>query len=142
MVWDMTIIALKNDTLSVLASSKGAELQSVVRNGAERLWSGDPAVWGRRAPLLFPLIGRLRNGWYANDGKRVGAPMHGFCRDRAFAVEQVSDSHVRFETVSDAVSYTHLDVYKRQQHVLAEPVVRNGKQATVGYAPDVWKTWE
>ena len=28
------------------------------------------------------------------------------------------------------------------QHVLAEPVVRNGKQATVGYAPDVWKTWE
>ena len=101
MVWDMTIIALKNDTLSVLASSKGAELQSVVRNGAERLWSGDPAVWGRRAPLLFPLIGRLRNGWYANDGKRVGAPMHGFCRDRAFAVEQVSDSHVRFETVSD-----------------------------------------
>jgi len=22
------------------------------------------------------------------------------------------------------------------------PIVRNGKQATVGYAPEVWKTWE
>lgn len=22
------------------------------------------------------------------------------------------------------------------------PIVRNGKQATVGYLPDVWKTWE
>ena len=22
------------------------------------------------------------------------------------------------------------------------PIVRNGKQATVGYCPDVWKTWE
>ena len=28
------------------------------------------------------------------------------------------------------------------QHVLAEPVVRNGKQATVGYAPEIWKMWE
>ncbi|MEG0375674.1 MAG: ArsC family transcriptional regulator [Raoultibacter sp.] len=28
------------------------------------------------------------------------------------------------------------------QHIMMEPVVRNGKQATVGYAPDVWKQWE
>ena len=34
------------------------------------------------------------------------------------------------------------DKLLENQHVLAEPVVRNGKQATVGYAPDVWKTWE
>ena len=26
--------------------------------------------------------------------------------------------------------------------MIAAPVVRNGKQATVGYCPDVWKTWE
>ena len=34
------------------------------------------------------------------------------------------------------------DKLLENQHILAEPVVRNGKQATVGYAPDVWKTWE
>ena len=27
------------------------------------------------------------------------------------------------------------------QSVLRQPIVRNGKQATVGYAPDIWKTW-
>ncbi len=27
------------------------------------------------------------------------------------------------------------------QSVLKQPIVRNGKQATVGYQPDVWKTW-
>ena len=27
------------------------------------------------------------------------------------------------------------------QSVLLQPIVRNGKQATVGYQPDVWKTW-
>ena len=28
------------------------------------------------------------------------------------------------------------------QHVLREPIVRNGKKATVGYAPEVWGSWE
>ena len=28
------------------------------------------------------------------------------------------------------------------QQVLKTPVVRNGKQATVGYAPEVWKGWK
>ena len=28
------------------------------------------------------------------------------------------------------------------QQVLRAPIVRNGKKATVGYQPDVWKTWE
>lgn len=27
------------------------------------------------------------------------------------------------------------------QSVLKQPIVRNGRQATVGYQPDVWKTW-
>ena len=28
------------------------------------------------------------------------------------------------------------------QQILKQPVVRNGKQATVGYCPEVWKKWE
>lgn len=28
------------------------------------------------------------------------------------------------------------------QHVIKTPVVRNGKQSTLGYQPDVWKKWE
>ena len=35
-----------------------------------------------------------------------------------------------------------LDKVLENQQLLRTPVVRNGKQATVGYAPDVWKTWE
>lgn len=96
-----TQIMLENDEIAVRISSVGAELQSVVRDGIERMWSGDPAVWGRRAPLLFPLIGRLRDGEYELGGRRIAAPTHGFCRDRAFAVSQASRTRVRFETVSD-----------------------------------------
>ena len=93
---------MENDALSVRVSSKGVELQSVVRDRVERMWCADPAVWGRHAPLLFPLLGRLRDGWYAHEGERVEAPMHGFCRDREFAAERVSGTHARFETASDA----------------------------------------
>lgn len=35
-----------------------------------------------------------------------------------------------------------LDELLENQQVLRQPIVRNGRQATVGYAPDVWKTWE
>ncbi len=34
------------------------------------------------------------------------------------------------------------DKLLENQQILREPVVRNGKQATVGYEPDTWKTWE
>jgi arsenate reductase-like glutaredoxin family protein len=35
-----------------------------------------------------------------------------------------------------------LEKVLENQQVLREPIVRNGRQATVGYQPDVWKTWE
>lgn len=28
------------------------------------------------------------------------------------------------------------------QKLLKTPIVRNGKKATIGYQPDIWKTWE
>ena len=34
------------------------------------------------------------------------------------------------------------DKLLENQQVLREPIVRNGKQATVGYEPDTWKSWE
>ncbi len=34
------------------------------------------------------------------------------------------------------------DKLLENQQLLREPIVRNGKQATVGYEPDVWATWE
>mgnify|MGYP004462684665 CR=1 FL=1 len=27
------------------------------------------------------------------------------------------------------------------QHIIKTPIVRNGKQATLGYTPEVWKGW-
>ena len=34
------------------------------------------------------------------------------------------------------------DKILENQQILKTPIVRNGKQATIGYCPDIWKTWE
>lgn len=35
-----------------------------------------------------------------------------------------------------------LDKVLENPQVIKTPVVRNGKQSTIGYQPDVWKTWK
>ena len=42
----------------------------------------------------------------------------------------------------DCNRFMKFDKLLENQHVLAEPVVRNGKQATVGYCPEIWAAWE
>jgi galactose mutarotase-like enzyme len=66
----------------------GAEMQSLQRldTGIEYLWQGDPAIWPRRAPWLFPIVGRLRGDRYTWRGTTYRLPQHGFARDRVFRV--------------------------------------------------------
>ena len=45
---------------------------------------------------------------------------------------------VRFTSRTEAI----IDAVLEEPQLLKTPIVRNGRQATVGYAPDVWKTWE
>ena len=56
----MAVYELKNDVISVLIDSVGAELKSLKRlsDGREYLWCGDAAYWGRTSPVLFPFGGR------------------------------------------------------------------------------------
>ena len=71
---------IANERLSATISETGAELHSIRLDGEERLWQADPAIWGKHAPVLFPFIARLRDGFYELDGRRIDIPIHGFCR--------------------------------------------------------------
>lgn len=72
----------------------GAEMQRLTgREGRDLQWSGNPAVWRRRAPILFPVIGLLVGGHYRLHGTAYPMPKHGFARDSLFeVVEQTSDA--------------------------------------------------
>ena len=52
---------IKNDKITMVISSLGAEPQSLIFEGREYLWQGDKTYWFRRAPLLFPMIGPTKD---------------------------------------------------------------------------------
>ncbi len=88
---------ISDGTLTVTISPVGAEVVSIKDgDGLERIWQGDPQIWGRHAPLLFPFIGRLREGQYELEGQRISIPTHGFARDMTFAVSAQSGSAITF----------------------------------------------
>lgn len=96
---------LENDFLRISASASGAELTRIFdkQNNLERLWSGDPAVWNRHAPILFPIVGRLRDNQYTFDGKEYSLPQHGFARDQVFKLKRQTPTTLAYElTDSDA----------------------------------------
>lgn len=92
-------ITLTNDVLAVVIDTHGAELQSIdnIRTGRHYLWHGDKAYWGRRSPVLFPIVGSLWDGTFMMDGKEYGLRQHGFARDMEFAVmENVPENEAWF----------------------------------------------
>lgn len=69
---------IKNDWLTVTASEKGAQLQSVLgADGTEYLWQGDPQYWSDRALNIFPYVARLTEGKYSLDGQLHEMAIHG-----------------------------------------------------------------
>ena len=95
---------LENDLLRVEIASNGAELQSMVHKGLgiEYLWNGDPAYWSKRSPVLFPIVGSLKENTYFYQGKSYQLPRHGFARDREFELEKQSPKEITFLLRSDA----------------------------------------
>lgn len=87
---------LKNGQLTVVVSSHGAELQSIRKNDTEYLWQGDPAFWGRRSPVLFPIVGSVWDGRYRAEGKEFHMGQHGFARDMDFTLVESSETEVRY----------------------------------------------
>ena len=76
---------MSSGTLSATVKADGAELCSLRdAAGAEMLWQGAP-VWPRHAPVLFPIVGRLKDDTLRHDGKSYRLTQHGFARDRRFA---------------------------------------------------------
>ncbi|MBP1045783.1 aldose 1-epimerase family protein [Enterococcus sp. BWM-S5] len=91
----MTVI-IENDQLIATIAEEGAELISLKskESGLEYIWQGDPEFWGRHAPVLFPFVGRLKEGRYSYQGKTYPMGQHGFARDQVFEVIEKGDEMI------------------------------------------------
>ena len=73
---------IENEFLTVDVNENGAELWSIKskKTGIEYLWQGNAEYWKGRAPILFPICGRLFEGKYFYDGKEYAMPIHGIAK--------------------------------------------------------------
>ena len=76
---------ISNSTLTATINHSGAELFSLKNNqNKEYIWEGNPKFWGKHSPVLFPIVGTLKNNSYTIDGKEYQLSRHGFARDMEF----------------------------------------------------------
>ncbi len=94
---------IENDMLRVQINPMGAELSSLFNktNGLEYIWSGDALYWGKKSPVLFPIVGTLKNNQYFFNGKSYPMNRHGFAREKIFTVVSHSANSIHFELQSD-----------------------------------------
>lgn len=88
------VYTIQNEFLTVKVEEQGAELQSVMHEGTEYLWQGDAQWWTGRAPILFPIIGKLKGGSYKHSGIQYSLANHGFARRSKFSLASKCDDTV------------------------------------------------
>ncbi len=102
---------LFNGALRAAVQARGGELISLRDSGgAEYIWSGDPAFWSGRNPILFPIVGALRNGRVDIGGKSCEMARHGFARNMDFTPVDRGDDFIVLElreTAETLARYPH-----------------------------------
>jgi len=94
-----------NSVLSVSVKRHGAEWCGLkAADGTEYLWQADPVVWGRHAPLLFPIVGKLIHGRYRFEGKEYEMHPHGFARDMDFELVESAESSLTYRLQATPVT--------------------------------------
>ena len=91
------MITISNKILNVTIAAKGAELQSIYnkQTGLEYMWDAG-IEWPKKSPVLFPIVGGLKNNSYNYNGKQYQLSRHGFARDMVFEVENQTENSATF----------------------------------------------
>lgn len=102
------IYALENDILKIAVDTHGAEVSSIYnkKEDKEMLWQGDPKYWGRRSPVLFPVVGKYRDCKTTYNGKEYTLGQHGFARDSEFTLIEQTENCLAFELTSSEETLT------------------------------------
>ncbi|WP_417941326.1 aldose 1-epimerase family protein [Flavobacterium sp. RS13.1] len=93
---------ISNKTLKASIKHAGAELFSLTNNQKkEYIWNGDPNYWPKHSPILFPIVGSLRNETYTFNKKEYHLARHGFARDMEFQLIEKTASSATFSLCYD-----------------------------------------
>lgn len=94
---------ISNSKITATINSNGAELISLKDNLNERefIWNGNPEFWAKHSPVLFPIVGTLKNNSYLYNNEEYHLSRHGFARDNNFELIHQTDNEVAFSLKSN-----------------------------------------
>lgn len=123
---------IENEFLKAEIKSKGAELCGLTDKATQLnyMWKGDPAFWGKHSPVLFPIVGALKDNTYYYGDKSYQLGRHGFARDRDFEVLEKSENEITFLLESDEETLQQFPFAFRFKIKYA----LSGKELTVTYS--------
>ena len=99
------MLSLENNLLKINVNPVGAELSAItsIKHDTEFMWNGNPSVWNGIAPVLFPIVGGLKNDIFFHDGRSYKLPRHGFARrNPSVKLHEMTEDKLTFKLVSDA----------------------------------------
>jgi galactose mutarotase-like enzyme len=96
------MITIENEIFTLSFNTKGAELKSVFDKRFQKniLYDGLSSYWNRSAPILFPIVGKLRNNLYQYNLKEYTMFQHGFARDIDYKIVEKNEHNIVFQTNS------------------------------------------
>ncbi|MFM6929238.1 MAG: aldose 1-epimerase family protein, partial [Bdellovibrio sp.] len=111
--------SISSTNYKLIINSHGAELAGLYWKDLDHnwIWSGDS--WKRHAPILFPIVGRLKNDRYTVNGSSYELSQHGFARDMEFSVTEASANAITFKLTSSTKTFEkypfHFDLFVRYE---------------------------
>lgn len=90
---------IENEFLKIKGNTHGGELVSIKgkKSNSEYLWQGIPFWWKLYSPVLFPIIGKVKNFEYRYEGKTYFMPQHGFASKAKYKLIENKDNILAFE---------------------------------------------
>ena len=96
------IVTIKNNTISASINSIGAELIRLEKDNKNYIWTVDETYWNKTSPILFPIVGRLKNDSYSINNTTFELPRHGFARNFDFKIVNQTENSVVFQLESNS----------------------------------------
>lgn len=96
-------VFLENEKVKMAVLPLGAELCSLYhkQHRLQYMWQAGEA-WKKHSPVLFPMVGQLKDNTYTHLGSTYSLPRHGFAREKEFKVVKRDTQAVTFRLLSDA----------------------------------------
>ncbi|ENZ03614.1 hypothetical protein HMPREF1092_00148 [Clostridium thermobutyricum] len=92
------IYTLENSNIKITASPFGGELHNLTSkiDGTEFLWNGNEEFWKYHAPILFPIVGKVKDNKYIVEENTYSLPQHGLARISEFNMIKKTDTSIIF----------------------------------------------